>query len=238
MAGCRTHEPTSALAFLGFVVVTAPHWRLSQIAAGLVVAAGAGILPDFDLPGAAPSYTLGWPTKKLSEGVNWVAQKTATSQGSWVPGHRQITHCALATAGITLLAKLMVGAVDWRWQVGLIAVCTLLCVRVLGPKEARRSIVAGCVLTALVTYLIWRWVTPGAWEWAAVGLGYAGHLAEDMFSGRIPLFWPLKFRVGFTVRLPGRKRRFALIPLNSVREHIEALAAWAAIGFLFYGIAR
>ena len=53
----------------------------------------------------------------------------------------------------------------------------------------------GVTHSALVVFILWLYAP------LPFVFGYASHLILDAFSGSIPIFWPLKKRVG--VRIPG-----------------------------------
>lgn len=216
----RSHESTSALAWMGVVVVTTPHLRLSQVAAGLVVAAGAGILPDLDKPGASPSRALWFVSRQISRLVAYLAG-----------GHRQKTHTLVLTAAVGFLVWLSEqGRSPWP-TVCTIGVLALFTARVLGPRSTRHSVVASVGLAVLFTWLVYRYVPISSWVWWAVVAGYAGHLGSDLLSvAGEPLLWPL---TNYRFRVPGDP-----VPMESRREHWIASLSLCGVAFLFYGIAR
>jgi membrane-bound metal-dependent hydrolase YbcI (DUF457 family) len=204
----RSHCVTSALAWIA--VGPLLHLGVPELAAGIVVAGGAGVLPDLDHPLASPARSFGPVSQVVANGVHKVAG-----------GHRQRTH--------TLVATIAVGGAVWglgyadRWAaLVLIFVLAAFALRLLGPRSARGSVVVSAVMAAVVAYIIGRFVPTGPWLPAAVVIGYAAHLTVDCLSpGGVPLFWPVSV---VRVALP-------VAPVDGLAEH--GITAAAGIGFLW-----
>jgi len=137
-----------------------------QIVAAVVVAAGAGLFPDFDEPGSSAPRTFGWLGRAAGHLVRWVAL-----------GHRGLTHTiecvAAATAGVWLAtySPVAVGVV-----VGL-----LVAVGADAFPDVRSE------WAVLVGGAAGWWastaVGPGAW-WlpASVAVGWLAHMVGDTFT--------------------------------------------------------
>jgi membrane-bound metal-dependent hydrolase YbcI (DUF457 family) len=185
------------------------HFGVPELAAGIVVAGGAGVLPDLDHPRASPAHSFGVVSQLVANGVSKVAG-----------GHRHRTH--------TLLATIAVGAATWglghdRWAALIVVfILAAFALRLLGPRSARGSVVVSAAMAAGVAYIIGRFVPTGSWLPAAVVVGYAAHLTVDCLSpGGVPLFWPVS---GVRVAVP-------VAPVDGVAEH--GITALAGIGFLW-----
>jgi membrane-bound metal-dependent hydrolase YbcI (DUF457 family) len=229
---CRPHESVSSLSWMVAVVlgIGAGVMTVWQALAGLIVAAGAGILPDFDHPKAEPAHAFPLVTKPIAEAVNWFARLTGGpgekhSTPYHVAGHRAITHSLFATALIALAVHQAGFAGKW-WTIAIVALVTIMAVRVLGPRKIKKSAVKSAAVTGLIAWLVWRYVPPGPWLWEAVTVGWAAHLWADMWSeAGVQLFWPIHTRV----RIPGD-----LIPVDSTRERVVGGVCLLAVVLLCY----
>lgn len=207
----RTHELTSSLAWLGAGALVI-HPDTGQLAAGLVVAAGAGIAPDLDHVNATPAHCFPPFSELVAKGVSCCGG-----------GHRQRTHtllAALLAAGTVLLVSRL------SHLAGLIiaGLCALWTVRVLGPRWLRYGIVSSVAAAAAIGWLVGRYVHAGPWLWEAVLVGYLAHLAGDSLSIEgVPWLWPWRYRF-----------RAPLVPVNSVREHAVAAVSGLAVLYLAY----
>lgn len=205
----RSHESTSALAWMCATAV-AVHVTLPQAAAGLIVAAGAGLLPDLDLPQSSPSRAFPPVSTEVARCVHWAAA-----------GHRQRTHTLVVTAAVMAAVWAAAGADRW-WTISIVFVLAVFVARVLGPRRVH-GMVASFAVGAAVTWAVWRWVPVGVWLPEAVGVGYLAHLLVDCLSVEgVPLLWPA---CSYRFRLP-------VVPVNSVREHLVGSASLLGAGWL------
>jgi hypothetical protein len=92
------HALSGALAFAA--VAPLVHVTGVQLAAGIALTAGAGVLPDLDEPGSTIARTFGF----LTGGFSWIVHKISG-------GHRKGTHSLLGVALMTLAA---IGAGSWQ----------------------------------------------------------------------------------------------------------------------------
>ncbi len=188
-----SHAVTGAAAWL-FIAASVPT-TLGMVDAvdgpalgvGMLVAAGAALLPDID-------HRNGTIAHSLPPISGWAARVTERLSG----GHRKGTHSLLG----------LVIAVAWAYLAAVIAVpvghgnslylgagiaSILLCsfaIRALELVEGRLMLWIVSVVLALtvVLYGADNWV----WFPAALAVGYAAHLIGDLLTvGGIPIFWPL-----------------------------------------------
>src|ERR1700744_4794024 len=87
----RDHALSGAVAFAGLAPVL--HVRMSYLAAGVVLTAGAGVLPDIDHPDSTISRSFGF----LTEWFAWLVNKLSG-------GHRHGTHSLLGIIAFTAAA--------------------------------------------------------------------------------------------------------------------------------------
>src|SRR6202012_4589929 len=87
----RDHALSGAVAFAGLAPVL--HVRMSYLAAGVVLTAGAGVLPDIDHPDSTISRSFGFLTERFS----WLGNKLAGV-------HRHGTHSLLGIIAFTAAA--------------------------------------------------------------------------------------------------------------------------------------
>lgn len=159
-----------------------------EIAAGLVVCAGAALLPDLDHPQATIARTLGPVTHLMARGVSLLAG-----------GHRQATHsllfCVAAGVGTLALVKWSpIAAVVIMWFMAALALRALHIVLPGVSDGLKGLVIAG--EAALITWVAAEFI-PGEWWWLglAVGLGCLLHLAGDCLTPEgVPFLWPLRWR--------------------------------------------
>lgn len=219
---------------LGLGLATVDH-RTALV--GLVVCAGAALLPDAD----HHSGSIAWSLPPLSR---WVTRGV----GKAFRGHRNGTHSLLGTVGAALFALVlglfrfdlpMVGTVN----VGAAVLALLLAAfatDALGIEDNGFQWV--WALCFAVAAALWA---PDSVHWfaEAVILGYLVHLAGDMLTvGGVPLLWPYRPRPprawrdsDFLSALWRPSGRFALPLLGttgSVREWLLAVPVtlYAALG--------
>ena len=145
-----------------------------ELAAGGLVAAGAGMLPDIDHPGATAARTFGPFGRAVAKAVSKVAR-----------GHRGRTHriSFAITAGLGTAWS----ASHWSWGAAVVtAVVAAWAWRQLGPDlrlEVIRCDVDAIVAGTAAGVATFVWLTPGWWLPAAVAAGALVHLAGDRLFG-------------------------------------------------------
>ena len=212
------HALSGALAFAG--VAPLLHVSGLHLAAGVALAAGAGVLPDIDEPGSTIARTFGFMTAAFA----WIVHKISG-------GHRKGTHSLL---GMALLTTGAWAAGSWQriaWGPGgrlaepwhLIPAAVILALLFSSGLRAlhiggHHGDAAGIVLAALVVWKSWDLALVTSWHLPvlAVGtaLGMLAHVAGDMCThDGCPLLYPFS-RHEFGL-LPERIR----ITTNKLAEH-------------------
>ncbi len=235
----RDHALSGAVAFAAFGPLL--HVTGTHLAAGVAVAAGAGVLPDLDEPGSTVARTFGFLTGAFA----WLVHQVSG-------GHRKGTHSLL---GVTLVTVGSLAA--GRWQMSARAadghlrlpwhmVPAALVLSLLFASGFRALRVgghlgdaAGIAAAAVVTWQGWDVALATPWRipvlTVCVVVGMLAHLAGDMCTHHgCPLLYPLS-RQDFGL-LP-RQMRFTT---NKLAEHwivtpllLVALAwfAWRNTGY-------
>lgn len=182
-AGWAVAAPTVAALF-------GQHLDPLGYVASLAVAAGSGVGPDIDHPGATISHTH-WPVSKL------VSELVHDLGG----GHRKVTHWL--TTGVLVGAVVTAAGVVWpRWTLAVVlGICGAWALRV---TISRRDdpVFWAPTLAAAAGVAAYLWVPDGAW-WVglAVGFGWCAHIVCDWVcrGSGVPLFGPFtreRFDVG------------------------------------------
>jgi membrane-bound metal-dependent hydrolase YbcI (DUF457 family) len=195
----RDHALTGAVVFAALAPTL--HVRVGYLAAGVVLTAGAGVLPDIDHPDSTISRSFGF----LTEWFNWVVDRISG-------GHRRGTHSLLGIAVFTAGAygaglfqlsgpkAIAAGHVTFSWHIvpaalilALLYSAALRALRIGGHYGDLLGIagaLATCFTGADLTQL-----TVGSWHVpllaVATALGCAAHIAGDELThGGCPLLWP------------------------------------------------
>jgi membrane-bound metal-dependent hydrolase YbcI (DUF457 family) len=156
-----------------------------ELAAAVIVTAGAALLPDLDHPRSTIGQALGPLTA-------WLARVVATATG----GHRHGTHSILyaAAAGYGGWA---LGAAGTRWALPAVVLLAALALAALGVTHTFTAAVLSCAAGA---YVLVAGGATIAWLGPAAAIGCLAHLLGDALTERgVPLLWPLaarRFRVG------------------------------------------
>jgi membrane-bound metal-dependent hydrolase YbcI (DUF457 family) len=196
----RDHALTGAVVFAA--LAPSLHVTAAHLAAGVVLTAGAGVLPDIDHPDSTIARSFGF----LTEWFAWVVDRISG-------GHRHGTHSLLGIvvftagvygAGVYQLSEpksLASGHLEFSWHI----VPAALVLALLYSSALRALKIGGHyadllgIAAALVTCFtgadlaqlpVWSWHVPLLA--VATALGCAGHIAGDELThGGCPLFWPV-----------------------------------------------
>ncbi len=196
----RDHALSGAVAFAALASLL--HVSEAHLAAGVVLTAGAGVLPDIDHPDSTISRSFGF----LTEWFAWVVDRISG-------GHRHGTHSFIGIAVFTLGAygaglyqlsqpkAVTTGHLVFSWHV----VPAALILALLYSSALRALHIGGhfgdllgicaAVVTCYTGADLDR-LTVGPWHVpllaVATALGCAAHIAGDELThGGCPLFWPV-----------------------------------------------
>jgi membrane-bound metal-dependent hydrolase YbcI (DUF457 family) len=195
----RDHALSGAVAFAA--LATSLHVRDAYLASGVVLAAGAGVLPDIDHPDSTISRSFGF----LTEWFAWLVDRISG-------GHRHGTHSFIGIAAFTAAAygagrfqltepAAVTRHLAFSWHI----VPAALILALLYSSALRALHIGGHfgdligIAAALVTCFTGADLTQlpvGSWHVpllaTTVALGCAAHIAGDELThGGCPLFWPL-----------------------------------------------
>jgi membrane-bound metal-dependent hydrolase YbcI (DUF457 family) len=230
----RDHALTGAVVFAA--LAPSLHVRAAYLAAGVVLTAGAGVLPDIDHPDSTISRSFGF----LTEWFAWLVDKLSG-------GHRHGTHSLL---GITVFTAASYGAglyqlsepkaaasghLVFSWHI----VPAALILALLYSAALRALHVGGHhgdllgIAAALITCYTGADLTQlpvGPWHVpllaAATALGCAGHIAGDELThGGCPLFWPVSMH------------EFHLLPRPLQITTAKLCETWVVFPLLIAGLA-
>lgn len=186
----RTHALSGAAAWLAAAPLM-PGLDPVQVTAGMLVCAGAALLPDLDHPSAT-----------LARSVPIAGAVAAGALGVLSGGHRHGLHSVLAVAGCWLLVWLLCLATfelpGELFAIPAGAAVLLACMFAFAARalDLVRGWVGAWLLGAALAVAA-SWLVPEmlAWLPVCVALGYAVHLAGDALTvGGVPLLWPLMLR--------------------------------------------
>ena len=193
----RDHALSGALAFAA--LGPSLHVTGSHLAAGVLLTAGAGVLPDIDHPDSTISREFGF----LTEAFAWLVDRLSG-------GHRHGTHSlvgiavftvgALAAGTYQLSAPLSEHTVfSWHMVPAALYLALLYSAALralhIGGHHGDLIGIGGAVLTIctrfdLTLVQVWHWHVPLLA--LAVALGCAAHIAGDELThGGCPIFWPV-----------------------------------------------
>lgn len=234
----RDHALTGAFAFAAL----APEMHVidARLAVGIVLTAGAGVLPDIDHPDSTIARSFGF----LTQGFAWLVEKLSG-------GHRHGTHSlvgiavfsagALAAGNFQLSAPQAGGHAVFSWHLipaGLyLALLYSSALRALhiGGHHGDLIGIGGAAFTVYGAYDLVR-LTP--WHVPllalATALGCAAHIAGDELThGGCPVLWPVSKHEFHLLPRPLQittaklAETFVVFPLLAVAL---ALAIWHATG--------
>jgi len=200
----RDHALTGAVLFTA--LAPALHMPLADLPAGVVLGAGAGVLPDMDHPDSTIADSFGLVTEAFSRFTNKVSG-----------GHRHGTHSIIGVAVFAAVAwgcgvlqqhvgavrhfghGALAGSVSWG-MIPAVIVLTLLYASALRALKigGHFADLIGFIAAAVTCYLgtdvasvtVWKWKIP--FIAAAVAIGCIGHIAGDELThGGCPVLWPV-----------------------------------------------
>ena len=195
----RDHALTGAVVFAA--LGPALHVTGAHLAAGVVLTAGAGVLPDIDHPDSTIARSFGF----LTEGFAWLVARLSG-------GHRHGTHSLLGiavftagalAAGAYQLSGPTIGsaghpAFSWHLVPAALILALLYssALRALhiGGHHGDLLGISGSVVTCYAGWDLFR-LPVGSWHVpmlaVATALGCAAHIAGDELThGGCPVFWP------------------------------------------------
>jgi membrane-bound metal-dependent hydrolase YbcI (DUF457 family) len=195
----RDHALSGALVFAGLAPVL--HVTDAHLAAGIVLCAGAGVLPDIDHQDTSVSGSFGF----LTEGFSWLVAKLSGGHrhgthslfgiavftaGAFAAGAYQLSGPRLSGAGHPVFSWHLVPAVLF---LSLLYSAALRALHVGGHHGDLLGIAAAvvtCYTGADLTRLpVGHWHIPMLA--VVIALGCAAHIAGDELThGGCPIFWP------------------------------------------------
>jgi len=196
----RDHALSGAFAFAALAPTL--HVTGAHLVAGVVLTAGAGVLPDIDHPDSTISRSFGF----MTEGFAWLVDRLSG-------GHRHGTHSLFGIAVFTLgalaagayqLSGPRIGAAGhpaFSWHIVPAALYLALlyssALRALhvGGHHGDALGIASAAITCYTGADLFR-LPVGPWHVpmlaVATGLGCAAHIAGDELThGGCPIFWPV-----------------------------------------------
>jgi membrane-bound metal-dependent hydrolase YbcI (DUF457 family) len=230
----RDHALTGAVVFAA--LATSLHVTDAHLAAGVVLTAGAGVLPDIDHPDSTISRSFGF----LTEWFAWVVDRISG-------GHRHGTHSLVGIvvfsagaygAGLYQLSgpkAIANGHLAFSWHI----VPAVLILALLYSSALRALHIGGHfgdlfgIAGALATCFTGADLTElavGSWHVpllaVATVLGCAGHIAGDELThGGCPLFWPVSMH------------EFHLLPRPLQITTAKVCETWVIFPLLVVGLA-
>jgi membrane-bound metal-dependent hydrolase YbcI (DUF457 family) len=163
----RDHALSGAFAFAALGPTL--HVTGSHLAAGVLLTAGAGVLPDIDHPDSTIARCFGF----LTQAFAWVVARISG-------GHRHGTHSLVGITAALYLALLYSAALRALH---------------VGGHHGDLLGIGGAILTCYTGFDLFR-IDLGHWHVPmlalATGLGCAAHIAGDELThGGCPIFWPV-----------------------------------------------
>ncbi|MBO3748105.1 metal-dependent hydrolase [Streptosporangiaceae bacterium NEAU-GS5] len=167
----------------------------AELIAGMLICAGAAMLPDLDHPNATIAHTFGPATWVLSKIVHFVSG-----------GHRHATHSLL----FAILAGVGAHWLAWNSTAGRDIVVILmigLAIRSVGIGVPGKKITSAVVNVVITGALFWTFLAHDvtyAWLGFAIAIGSFVHVAGDCLTEHgCPVLWPwqarwvLPYKIGF-----------------------------------------
>ena len=229
----RDHALSGAVVFAA--LAPSLHVTVAHLAAGVVLSAGAGVLPDIDHPDSTISRSFGF----LTEWFAWVVDRISG-------GHRHGTHSlvgiAVFTAGVYAAGLFQLsepkaaanGHLVFSWHI----VPAALVLALLYSAALRALHIGGHhgdllgIAAALITCFTGADLTKlavGSWQVpllaVVTALGCAAHIAGDELThGGCPLFWP------------GSMHEFHLLPRPLQITTAKLCETWVVFPLLLVGL--
>jgi membrane-bound metal-dependent hydrolase YbcI (DUF457 family) len=196
----RDHALTGAVVFAAFAPVL--HVPLVDLPAGVVLGAGAGVLPDIDHPDSTIAESFGFLTEGFAKFTNVISG-----------GHRHGTHSLIGVAVFTagawaagmFQAHTKTAPIAGHGSLSLAMIPAALFLTLLYSSALRALHIGGhhgdligfagaavtCYLGTDVTPItVWHWQVP--FIAVAVALGCVAHIAGDELThGGCPVLWPV-----------------------------------------------
>jgi membrane-bound metal-dependent hydrolase YbcI (DUF457 family) len=249
----RDHALSGAVVFT--VVAPLLHVPVAMLPAGVVLGAGAGVLPDIDHPDSTIASSFGFLTEGFAKFTDVIAG-----------GHRHGTHSligiAVFTAGAWASGSLQMhakgGVAFGPGSLSLYMIPALLYMTLLYSSALRALKIGGHhgdligFVGAAVTCYLGTDVTPitvGHWNVpfiaVAIALGCAAHIAGDELThGGCPLLWPVSKHEFHLLPKPMQittakmvENRIIFPALTVVLIAALALAIWHAYGLHVHPVA-
>ena len=230
----RDHALSGAVVFAA--LAPSLHVTAAHLAAGVVLAAGAGVLPDIDHPDSTIARSFGF----LTEWFAWVVDRISG-------GHRHGTHSLVGIAVFTVGAygagvfqlseprAVTAGHLVFSWHIvpaalvlALLYSSALRALRIGGHHGDLLGI--GAALVTCFTGADLTQLTAGSWHVpllaAATALGCAAHIAGDELThGGCPLLWPVSMH------------EFHLLPRPLQITTAKLCETWIVFPLLLAGLA-
>ena len=212
----RDHALSGGLAFAA--VAPLLHVTVPALAAGVVLTAGAGVLPDIDEPGSTIARQGGF----LTEALSWVVHRISG-------GHRKLTHSVIGV-GIFTAATWTAVAFDASIYaqvalglfLALLLAAALHALRIGGHHGAALALIAAAAAV--------HWHAGLSFVPLCIALGATAHIAGDELThSGCPLAYPLSDREFHLLPKPLR------FTTGKFTEHvIVSTLLLAALGFLLW----
>ena len=196
----RDHALTGAVVFAA--VAPLLHVPLAELPAGVVLGAGAGVLPDIDHPDSTIADSFGFVTEGFARltnaisgghrhGTHSLIGVAVFTAGAWAAGAFQTHHSAGLRLGSGSLTVAMIPAI---LLLTLLYASALRALKIGGHHGDLIGFVSAVVTCALgtdvVPVTVWHWPVP--FLAVAVALGCAAHIAGDQLThGGCPVLWPV-----------------------------------------------
>jgi membrane-bound metal-dependent hydrolase YbcI (DUF457 family) len=242
----RDHALSGAVAFA--VVAPLLHVPIAVMPAGVVLGAGAGVLPDIDHPDSTIASSFGFVTEGFAKitdvlsgghrhGTHSLLGIAAFTAGAWASGmwqlhakggvligHREVTYAMIpAVLYLTLLYSSALRALKVGGHHG----------DLIGFVGAAVTCYLGTDVTPIT---VWHWQVP--FLALAIALGCAAHIAGDELThGGCPLLWPVSQHEFHLLPKPMQittakmvENRIIFPALTVVLILALALAIWHAYG--------
>lgn len=226
-----------------------------EMAVASVVASGAAMLPDIDMPSSTVARAFGWPSRLaaglvalVASGVYEATRTRRDPAGSG--GHRTLTHTLAFAVAIGVCVAALCATAGRGATLGVLFVTCGLAVRgLLADWAVRAGWVMATAAGAGVTWVAFMFLAVESY-WVlgvAVGVGCVVHLIGDMITRQAcPLLWPLPIAgqrwrpIGpprfLRIRAGGWAEKSVLLPGLSVATAVIVWTTWGEeLGAFLFG---